>query len=201
MIVSDTHGRHDEYGALEGDVLIHCGDGSESSAESVAALDEWFGRQRCEHVLAVGGNHDFEILRRTRNEEQVFRHARFLLDEAVELGGLRFYGSPWVPGLFGWAFYAKDETLAGHWARIPSDTDVLITHTPPAGILDRDRGGYGYGCAQLLRRVDEIEPRVHCFGHIHASGGVLERSATTFVNASSVTHAQPQLRPPVVLEL
>lgn len=167
VVVSDTHGRHEEYGVLEGDVLIHCGDGSESSSESVEALDEWFGRQHFEQVLAVGGNHDFNLLQRTRAGTRAFHHARFLVDETVEIGGLRFHGSPWIPGLFGWAFFAKDEVLAARWALIPADTDVLITHTPPAGILDRDRGGYGYGCALLRRRLDELAPRLHCFGHIH----------------------------------
>ena len=201
VIVSDTHGRHDEYGVLEGDVLIHCGDGSESSSESVEALDEWFGRQRFEQVLAVGGNHDFEILKRTRAGARVFCNARFMLDETVELGGVRFYGSPWVPSLFGWAFFAKDEVLAMRWGQVPENTDVLITHTPPAGILDRDRGGYSHGCARLRERLKEIAPRLHCFGHIHASGGFLEGSPTTSVNASAVTHTQAELRAPTVFEL
>ena len=201
MIVSDTHERHDEYGVLEGDVLIHCGDGSESSASSVEQLDAWFERQRFSHVLAIGGNHDYELLRRVRKQEPVFRHARFLLDETVELEGLRFYGSPWVPRLFGWAFFAKDETLAQRWAAIPEDTDVLITHTPPAGILDQDRGGFGHGCALLRERLTQLAPRIHCFGHVHASGGVREEPPTIFVNASAVTHAQPQLRAPFVLDL
>ena len=123
VVVSDTHGRHEEYGVLEGDVLIHCGDGSESSNESVEALDEWFGRQRFEQVLAVGGNHDFKLLERTRAGARAFHHARFLVDETVEIGGLRFHGSPWIPGLIGWAFFAKNEVLAARWALIPANTD------------------------------------------------------------------------------
>jgi Icc-related predicted phosphoesterase len=201
VIVSDTHGRHEEYGVLEGDVLIHCGDGSDSAAQSVEALDEWFGRQRVDHVLAVGGNHDFEILRRVRAGAQVFRHARFLLDETVEIGELHFHGSPWLPQLFGWAFFAKDEVLAARWGEIPANTDVLITHTPPKGILDLDRGGFSYGCALLRERLTQIAPRLHCFGHIHASGGVLEGSPTTSVNASAVSHTQPELRAPAVFDL
>jgi Icc-related predicted phosphoesterase len=200
VIVSDTHERHEEYGVLEGDVLLHCGDGCESSSESADALDDWFARQRFQHVLAVGGNHDHALLARVRAGQQVFRHAHFLLDEAIEIDGVRFYGSPWVPQLRGWAFYANDQALAAHWAKIPADIDVLITHTPPAGILDRDRGGYSYGCTQLRERLDDLSPSLHCFGHIHASGGVLDGSPTTSINASAITHHHAELRPPVVFE-
>jgi Icc-related predicted phosphoesterase len=200
VIVSDTHERHEEYGVLEGDVLIHCGDGCESSPESVDTLDQWFGRQRFEHVLAIGGNHDYAIMARVRKQLPVFGHAQFLLDEGVEIEGVRFYGSPWVPQLRGWAFFADDDALAAQWAKIPTDTEVLIAHTPPAGILDRDRGGYSYGCSRLRERLAQIAPRLHCFGHIHASGGVLEGSPTTSINASAVIRTQLELRAPVVFE-
>ena len=68
------------------------------------------------------------------------------------------------------------------WAHIPDNVDVLITHTPPAGILDRSRHGRQLGCPHLADRVSELAPAVHCFGHVHASGGVSRQDGTTFVN-------------------
>jgi Icc-related predicted phosphoesterase len=38
----------------------------------------------------------------------------------------------------------------------------------------------------LQRRLLDLKPRIHCFGHIHASGGKVDLRGTTFVNASMV---------------
>src|ERR1700730_9273105 len=64
----------------------------------------------------------------------VFENAIYLQDQCFELSGLRFYGSPWLPDLYGWAFYLDEESRRKKWATIPDRTDVLITHTPPHGI-------------------------------------------------------------------
>lgn len=56
-------------------------------------------------------------------------------------------------------------------AAIPSDTDILITHTPPhkLGGLDVIHNGTSVGCEELTRKVQEgeVRPRLWCFGHIH----------------------------------
>ena len=54
---------------------------------------------------------------------------------------------------------------------IPHDTDVLITHGPPMAILDYAHGEH-VGCADLWKRVTDIAPKVHAFGHIHEGSGV-----------------------------
>ena len=60
--------------------------------------------------------------------------------------GLEVLGSTYVHGgLPEW----KQEQL---YAAIPEDTDVLVTHTPPYGILDRD-GSILYGSRELLERM------------------------------------------------
>ena len=117
--------------------------------------------------------------------EPVFRHAVWLLDETHVHRGVRFFGAPWVPQLVGWAFYLSDEGLRRKWSRIPENTEVLISHTPPHGILDRPRSGARHlGCPHLLERVEAVQPRYHLYGHVHASGGTEVRNPTTFVNAA-----------------
>lgn len=38
--------------------------------------------------------------------------------------------------------------------------------------LDKcERGGHRAGCPQLLRALDRVRPRLHCFGHIHEAWG------------------------------
>ncbi|PGG97610.1 hypothetical protein GX51_07242 [Blastomyces parvus] len=53
---------------------------------------------------------------------------------------------------------------------IPPDTDILVTHTPPAHHLDNFP--YSAGCPYLLRAAWSIRPLLHVFGHVHVGRGV-----------------------------
>lgn len=199
VLVSDTHERHRELSVPEGDVLLHGGDGLELGI-SPADLDGWFGELGFAHVLAVAGNHDFPLEDAERAGETGFRNARLLHDEAAEVDGLWVYGAPWVPDLPVWAYYANEERLREAWAKVPAGVDVLLTHTPPAGILDRNRQGTSLGCPFLAEELKRIRPRLHVFGHVHASAGVHVDGVTLFVNASS-TRSTGELHDPVVVDL
>lgn len=203
-IISDTHLRHEELGTLSGDVLIHCGDMFDLFDETwigLEQMDEWFSRQRFDLILCIGGNHDRPLEAAMLSMDRPFEHAVYLEDEALVHDGVTFYGSPWTPLLDGHAFFADDEILRQRWFDIPRDTDILITHTPPAGILDLSSRGAAYGCNRLAKRVREIKPAIHCFGHVHASGGTMTKHEITFVNASSVDRPGGPLRTPVTIEL
>ena len=100
VIVSDTHGRHDELGTLRGDVLIHCGDsgnGFSGHPDDLDRLDAWFGQQEFERILCIGGNHDFDMQARAERGGPVLRNAEYLQDQVHEYRSVRFYGSPWTP--------------------------------------------------------------------------------------------------------
>ncbi len=204
VIISDSHGRHEDLGTLRGDLLIHCGDsgnGFTRHADDVDRLDTWFGQQRFDRILCIGGNHDFEIQARAERGGPVFRNAEYLQDQAYEYRGVRFYGSPWTPELVNWAFYLDDDELRDRWELIPDEVEVLITHTPPFGILDRNSSGRNCGCRELQRRLLNLHPRIHCFGHIHASAGTTSMNGTTFVNASMVNRRYEIVRDPVELDV
>ena len=204
VIISDTHGRHEELGTLRGDVLLHCGDsgnGFTRHASDVDRLDDWFGQQAFDRILCIGGNHDFEMQARAERGGLVFRNAEYLQDQAYEYRGVRFYGSPWTPELVDWAYYLDDEELRNRWELIPDEVEVLITHTPPFGILDRNSSSRNCGCPELQRRLLDLHPRIHCFGHIHASAGTTSMNGTTFVNASMVNRRYEIARAPVELDL
>lgn len=72
------------------------------------------------------------------------------------------------------------------WDKIPANTDILITHGPPKGILDK-----GVGCEDLRNHVNTIRPAIHCFGHAHGQNGVLENNGTTYINAAMVNSLDP----------
>jgi Icc-related predicted phosphoesterase len=79
----------------------------------------------------------------------------------------------------------RGEELAKVWAKIPAGVDVLITHGPPEGILDRTHRGDFAGCRDLLACVYGVRPRLHVFGHIHEAAGRVDIDEIIFVNAST----------------
>lgn len=94
---------------------------------------------------------------------------------------VKIWGSPWTAQFKGinpecTAFTVKhfdhtDEVLDEYWNKIPKDTDILITHGPPYGILDKTSRGKHVGSHTLLITSMLIEPRLHVFSHIHEEGG------------------------------
>lgn len=188
-IISDTHRQHAALGRLSGDVLIHCGDMFslfESDEGDLHSIDQWFGMQDFQAILCIGGNHDLVLEAKVQQDPAPFKHAIYLQDSDFVLNGVRFWGAPWTPELRGHAFFQDDAELHDSWAKIPRDTQVLVTHTPPADILDRSSRGLDLGCRYLHAAVSRLSPTLHCFGHVHASAGRERIGDTTFINASSV---------------
>lgn len=203
-IISDTHGEHEKLGEMSGDVLIHCGDMFDidsGNPDDIERIDEWFSRQQFDLILCVGGNHDSELEMRLQSTEKPFKHAVCLQGTAYEHAGIKFFGAPWVPQLQGQAFYQNDAQLEERWFDIPWDTDVLITHTPPAGVLDVSSMGLKLGCSYLSDAIEIEPPILHCFGHVHASSGIHKGKSTTYVNAAMVNSLHELSRTPYEYEL
>jgi len=80
------------------------------------------------------------------------------------------------------------------WQKIPSETDVLITHGPPLRSGDTTFGGGPAGCLDLLKELQgRVKLRVHIFVHIHKGYGVSFDGRTLFVNAALVNgHLKPE---------
>ena len=101
-----------------------------------------------------------------------------------------------------WAFNRqKGAEINKHWKLIPKETDILITHGPPFGILDRTISNYNAGCEMLLKKVNQIKPKLHVFGHIHEGYGMVEKDKTFFANASSVNLNYQLVNAPIILDL
>jgi hypothetical protein len=104
----------------------------------------------------------------------------------VDIDGLKIYGSPWQPEFFNWAFNLprNGSELESKWNLIPEGLDILITHGPPWGVLDLAPRGLNVGCELLSKRVMEVSPKIHVFGHIHSSYGQKNFNGVEFINAS-----------------
>jgi Icc-related predicted phosphoesterase len=202
VLLSDTHGLHDEIVVPEGDVLVHAGDFTIAGTfDEVRRFDRFLAGQPHRSKVVIAGNHDRSFEKEPRQARALIKSALYLEDQAATVAGIRFYGSPWQPWFLDWAFnLPRGDALRIKWAMIPDDTDVLITHGPPRGILDRTLSGEAVGCADLLARIEAIRPPLHVFGHIHEGAGIREESPTTFVNASTCTAGYEPKNPPIIVD-
>ncbi|MEQ9323144.1 MAG: metallophosphatase domain-containing protein [Polyangiaceae bacterium] len=198
IALADTHGYHDELVVPDGDVLVHAGDmTTRGTLDELSAVGAFLAALPHRHKLVVAGNHDWGLQRDPDAAHAALGDVTYLRDAGVTLHGPRFWGSPWQPQFFDWAFnLPRGQPLAERWALIPEDTDVLITHGPPRGYGDRCFDGRREGCDDLLARLDVVRPSLHLFGHIHEDRGHWWRDETLIVNA---TVAECEA-PPTVLD-
>jgi predicted phosphodiesterase len=201
VLISDTHVLHRQLEVPGGDLLIHAGDFTFYSKPPsiVSDFNAWLGSLPHRHKVVIPGNHEF-ILEEPRNRGAI-TNAILLVDSGVEVEGIKIWGSPTTP-LYGGAFgMSNPDDRKRHWARIPKNIDILITHGPPFAILDHSLSSERReGCPQLLEAVFQAMPRVHVFGHIHAGYGKLRTADTLFVNASLMGEDGSLSRKPVVID-
>lgn len=209
-VISDTHLCEGKLTAhikkARPDVLVHCGDMTDhGTLVEIRPVAEWLGmlkrKDYAGEVIVIAGNHDTFL---QDDGGAVFNGfgLHYLDDSSVTFHGFKFYGSPWTrrfePSDEGGFIYERGQG-APIWAKIPEDTDILVTHSPPEGIRAEDEGDHG--CPHLLARVKEVKPRIHLFGHVHIRHGITHTSDTLFVNASSWTNEHKIMNSPVTLDV
>lgn len=216
VLISDTHERHEQIIVPYGDVLIHAGDMTMiGEPDKIRDFANWFKVLPHPHKIFIAGNHDklFETALPLAlkpffgNPDGGFVFSRdglhYLENDSVTIDGVKFYGSPWTPAFgHGWAFNASREKEQEIAAAIPTDTDVLITHGPPYGILDQTLEGDLTGSRPLGLEVEtRVRPLVHVFGHIHEGFGMSEYLGTKYCNASVLDRAYRVANKPWVIEI
>ena len=190
VAISDTHNQHDQlvgdFAIPDADVLVHTGDFTNSGeVDEIRGFDEFLGGLPHRYKIVIAGNHDLLFDRRPETARPLLTNCTYLEGDEITIDGIRFYGAPWQPEFMNLAFnLPRGEPLRRVWAKMPNEIDVLLTHTPPAGVLDTLIDGSSAGCEELAAAGDRIRPRFHVFGHIHECSGVLVRNGTTYVNAA-----------------
>lgn len=208
ICLSDTHCQLDKVDVPEGDILIHSGDLTyrgkfEETEKELKILKE--KTPNFKHRILVEGNHDWlgekepVVMRGLCEENGII----LLQHEAIELEGLKIFGSPFQPEFCNWAWnLPRGEALANKWKDISNDTQILITHSPPYHILDRCPDGRRVGCEQLKARIADLKDlRLHVFGHIHAGVGTARIDKITFINASICDEAYKTTNKPKIITL
>jgi hypothetical protein len=209
---SDTHSQHHNLDLGSGDILIHSGDFSVCGYnDEISEFNKFLAKQDFTYKIVIAGNHEltfdeglYQQLLKTNPDcealsptdaKAMLTDCIYLENTGVELFGYKFWGSPITPEYYDWAFMKKrGEDIDSVWKLIPSDTDVLITHGPPMGVLDKSISGEHTGCDRLLYHVVErVKPIYHIFGHIHESSGTFsfeieKGKVVNFINASTCNY-------------
>ena len=204
VCLSDTHNYHDRIAVPSGDILIHAGDATgRGTAREIAAFNEWFAALPHRFKVFVAGNHDWLFETDNSAARKLLDDSiLYLQDSAIFIEGLKIYGAPWQPRFYDWAFNLnRGREMAEKWSLIDKNTDVLITHGPPFGILDETPAGDRAGCEELRKTIARIRPRAHIFGHIHHGYGTTEKFGVNFFNASICDESYAPVNAPIVFDL
>ncbi len=205
VVISDTHAKHAEIELPPGDIIIHAGDMSRMGREKeVTDFLNWFAALPYTYKIFIAGNHDFFFERNSDTDisKLIPENVIYLNDTGITIEGITIWGSPITPWFFDWAFNRiRGAEIRKHWDLIPDKVDILVTHGPAYGILDRTVSDEVVGCQDLLKRIAEVKPAYHIFGHIHEGYGMLEKDGTVFINASVVDEKYYVKNKPVSFEL
>ncbi|KAG9318123.1 hypothetical protein JVU11DRAFT_190 [Chiua virens] len=223
VCISDTHSH--QYRVPSGDVLLHAGDlSSWGHSSQLTTTIEWLKSLDHPVKIIVAGNHDLcldqewassktwaDMIEQTRAyvHSQVSFGLYYLEHEPLYFTAptgrvWKVYGSPAAPFYVQGAFQYESEAEAqAIYDRIPNDTEILITHTPPYRILDKTRRGKYAGCETLLSRLKDLSDcRLHVFGHIHeAAGSRVDEVGNPGLFRVSVNAAMERTRSATVVDL
>lgn len=135
-------------------------------------------------TVVVPGNSesDEELLQACRSWES----ARVLHGRRVTIAEVPFFGIgggiPITP--FGSWSYDFSEDEAYDLLRDCPSGGVLVSHSPPAGVLDASSDGRRLGSQAVRETILIKKPNLVVCGHIHGSAGKIDRiGETTVINA------------------
>lgn len=210
--LSDTHTYHKKVIIEPTDVLIHAGDYSSiGRIHEVKHFFEWLSKQPATHKIFIDGNHDalsadnptlfHEILKEYPN-------ITYLFHSMVEIEGIKIYGYPTTPTFGDWWHMADRGSLNMKTGlhKIPganeSDAiDILVSHGPPFGILDRTVRGEHVGSSDLLDELERIQPKYFVTGHIHEGHGQIEINRIKYLNVAILDEHYQVKNKPTVFEI
>lgn len=177
LAIADTHGFHNDLKDFSNiDMVIHAGDFSNAKSpmfnqsEAVDFLS-WYNDLPVKYKVLIAGNHDTSIEAKLVRPKEDFKNIIYLEHESINIEGINIFGSPYTPSFGNWAFMKSRGRLSPYWEQIPSNTDILVVHGPPKGILDlsynREDVLEFCGDKELYNHVLRVQPKYMIFGHIH----------------------------------
>ena len=205
--IADTHNVYEYLELSKGDILIHAGDiDAYKYSSELKSFVKWLDLQNFKYKIVIAGNHDGFIYNNPEAREILKGHCIYLENNGVEIEGIKIWGSPITPRFGRWFFMVeRGKEIKRYWDMIPKDTNILITHGPSYGILDRTKLFNNVGCMDLRNKIPELKYlKFHIFGHIHEGYGkyknLKNEKGATFINASVVNEAYELVNEPIIVE-
>ncbi|CAD8130687.1 unnamed protein product [Paramecium sonneborni] len=207
VCISDTHSMFIDL--PPGDIFIHCGDFSNCGEyKDVQNFISWIKQIPFKYKIVIGGNHDTfldtkkyeEILKDIFHKGQPWYHLElqkelkenciYLENSSVNIEGYKIWGSPYSPTILHnpWAFQVDPEDGEEFWKIMEEGSDIVLTHGAPLGHgsyvhhYKRTRGEWGDEA--LAKRIKEVKPLYHIFGHVHEGYGMTEEDGIQYINCA-----------------
>lgn len=202
VIVGNTFGTTPEV--PEGDILIHTGN----------FCDEYGGRGQRFVDWIIGLSHKIKIITPgTYDSPYILRQLEHVQLGAGEGGVILLSGaSTIVSGLRIFAPYV-DQYMSGGSIPPYTTNDIILTHIPPEGVLDKILNGRSVGCDITLGMLIDHPPRICISGGVYAGYGYCwcyfddSEEPTLCINAAMYAPfdnhdvvGQP-MNPPIVLSI
>jgi Icc-related predicted phosphoesterase len=205
--ISDTHTKHRELKIEPCDILLYAGDAMSCGYKREELTDflSWFEAQPARYKVMIAGNHD----RYVENFPQDFKEMMhsfdviYLEDSYINIEGFKVYGTPHSKIFYNWAFNRNEDQLEDLFDKIPVDTDILLSHAPPYGMLDELERGERVGEVTLKNKMKELTNlKLHVYGHIHTSFGLRKPTNKHIsVNAAQVDETYELTNFPIVVNI
>lgn len=203
--IADTHNFKPELPG--GDLLLIAGDGTmRGSKQEVKAFVSWLETLKYDKIIYIAGNHDVAIESYFSQDPRI----EYLMHSSTVFEGWRIHGMPFSlffeelnPAVA--AFTVSEKSMAAFCEEIPKDTEILLIHGPPLGILD-SIGEEQVGSEALLNAVMDRQALPHLkyviFGHIHEQGECVDYvNDIAFVNCSQVDENYKLVYKPITIGL
>ena len=132
-------------------------------------------------LISIPGNHDYISLADTL--KAAGGNAHTVVPQGINVAGYTWAGFRHIPWIAG-EWQGETHNFSQLITRVlEAKPDLLITHAPPAGILD----GPGYGIPGLTAKLmyENHNIKAHFFGHEHSAGGYKDiKSDILFANGA-----------------
>lgn len=213
VAISDVHGKWNKLNIPECDILISTGDYSfRGEKHMVEDFHKWLNKQDAGHIISVQGNHEVWVEKNFEQAKQIAETVcpgvHFIGDHGtITIDGIKIHGSAITPWFYDWAWNVRrGDAIANEWAKIPDDTNILLTHGPVYGILDEVPNqtinfDKHVGCEELYKRIMQlVNCKVHICGHIHHSHGQKYFNGKQFYNAAICDEQYMPTNPLTIIE-
>lgn len=204
VAIADSHRQHWSIKIPKCDIFLFAGDAEINSLIALHDFNDWLGTIKAKHKIVIGGNHD-SLLELIGKEEckRLLTNCIYLENEMITVEGLKIFGSPCTPVFNDWYFMKYDSDLKEIWDKIEKNTDILLTHTMPHGILDQVLPKEeSVGSYTLLNRIKEIRPKIQIGGHLHLNGGKKYTDyKTDFYNVSLMDEQYQLVNKPTIIDI